>query len=274
MLFSERMQFYTKCVRVILLLLITISFLITLVVLGVDIDFLINGPDYVVKMITNVVNRIHEEEIVDAKQLSDALSEARWRLSIHIPLVVIAVVAILVSLVNLLGCAGAVNMSYSLLSGFTLFMVLFFIPYAYFGTYVFVQGEDSIMDNLVAEKISEYHLKNNSVFNLIIDTVQQDLECCGFKSSDDWGEYFPWSCCHGHTCHAENIFEDGCQPLIWSHLLETKSAVGVLGIALLITVIVIGLTAILSLCLCIVSRSHRPGKPTWCQTFEEDFELR
>ena len=44
-------------VRYALLLFIFISCMAALVVLGLDLDLLLNGPDYLSKIITNVVNR-------------------------------------------------------------------------------------------------------------------------------------------------------------------------------------------------------------------------
>jgi len=35
-----------------------------LAVLGIDLDFLVNGPTHIVSIISNVVNSINEEEIV------------------------------------------------------------------------------------------------------------------------------------------------------------------------------------------------------------------
>ena len=43
--------------RYLLMIFIVISCLAALVVLGLDLDLLLNGPDYLSKVITNVVNR-------------------------------------------------------------------------------------------------------------------------------------------------------------------------------------------------------------------------
>ena len=46
-----------KVTRYLLMLFILISCLAALVVLGLDLDLLLNGPDYLSKVISNIVNR-------------------------------------------------------------------------------------------------------------------------------------------------------------------------------------------------------------------------
>ena len=61
------------------------------------------------------------------------------------------------------------------------------------------------MDSFVTEKISQYS-HSEGIFNLVIDKVQRDLQCCGFKSSADWAGSFPPSCCLD-SCDGEECLE-------------------------------------------------------------------
>ena len=53
------MKSCTNLIRYSLLLFIFISCMAALVVLGLDLDLLLNGPDYLAKVITNIVNRFN-----------------------------------------------------------------------------------------------------------------------------------------------------------------------------------------------------------------------
>ena len=185
----------------------------------------------------------------------------------------VVVLSILLLLLNCLGCAGACLLSYSLLSGtevfnhcdniyssasgFTMFMFVSFILYACLALWIFANNmEDSVMDSFVTEKISQYS-KSEGIFNMVIDTVQRDLQCCGFKSSADWAGSFPSSCCLDscageecleveQECVLENIHTSSClemirytRPLLHcgvltvlllrSNLLQPDSMVGLIG---------------------------------------------
>ena len=241
----------------VLVIFICISTAAFLAVLGIDLNFLVNGPSHIVRIISNVVNTINEEEIVDEEQLNRVLEEAMWNRSMLIPLIVIAVIAVFIIVANLTGIVAAVGFQTKILVVYSIFVLLLFIPFAALAVYIFALGEDSVMDGFVAGKISEYHAKNNSAFNALIDIVQSGLKCCGFKSSDDWDGNYPRSCCPDkvgdEVCDEEKMYDNGCQKLIWDHLLETDSTIGILGISLLVIVIIMGITAILSCSLTIAS---------------------
>ena len=87
-----------------------------------------------------------------------------------------------------------------------MFMFVSFILYACLALWIFANNmEDSVMDSFVTEKISQYS-QSEGIFNLVIDTVQRDLQCCGFKSSADWAGSFPSSCCLD-SCAGEECLE-------------------------------------------------------------------
>ena len=166
-------------------------------------------------------------------------------------------------------------------------MFVSFVLYACLALWIFANNmEDSVMDNFVTEKISHYS-KSEGIFNLVIDTVQRDLQCCGFKSSADWSGSFPASCCLEveEECQLENVHSSSCLKMIRytslscnqvviiffirSHLLQPDSMVGLVGkilmegfyfslshagVTLLLVVAVVGATTALSFCLCLTAR--------------------
>jgi len=266
-----------KYMRYLLLLFIMTSCLATLVVLGLDLDLLLNGPDYLTKIITNIVNRLHQEEIVDQEELREVLLDARQSLWVHIPMLTILVISVMMLFLNCVGCAGACLHSYSLLSGFTMIMIVNLVLYLCLSLWIFVNNmEDSVMDSYVSEKITQYHL-GEGIFNLVIDTVQRDLQCCGFRKQSDWSGSFPASCCpdscagqgqgcllvEENLCVADSAYNTSCLEKIRSSLLNPGSSmIGVIGVSFLVAVGVVAVTTALSLCLCIAARRSRGGMST------------
>ena len=251
------MNVIIRCVQMSLQTLLLLSLVAPLIVLGLGIDYVVNGSDYVVKVVSNVINRIHNEEILDQMQVIYVLDRAKSDFFVHIILVAVVMGAVLLCIVLLIGCVGAIKMSYSLLSGFTLIMFLLLITSSCIASYMFFEKEDPFMDTLLKEKIADYYENRNSTFNIIIDLVQRDLKCCGFKSFDDWSEMFPSSCCPKRFCTSNNIFKENCQNSIKLHWLESDSVIGVIGISAVTSVIVIGLVTLLSCCICAASRNSR-----------------
>jgi len=264
------MKSFVNVIRYLLMFFILISCLAAIVVLGLDLDLLLNGPDYLSKVISNIVNRLHQEEIVNQEQLTEVLLDARQSLWVHIPMLMIMVISIVMLFLNCLGCAGACLLSYSLLSGFTMVMFVNMVLYLCLALWIFVNNmEDSVMDSYVSGKISQYH-HGEGVFNMVIDTVQRDLQCCGFKSLSDWSGNFPPSCCPGtcdgqgveclqveKECMGNNVYTSTCLEMIRSNLLEPGSMIGAIGLSFLVAVAVVGVTTILSFFLCISARrSH------------------
>jgi len=257
-------------IRYTLLLFILISSVTVLVVLGLDLDLLLNGPKYISKVITNILNRFHQEEIIEEEYLREALMEASQSLYLHLPLLLIVILSILILGINCLGCTGACLLSYSLLSGFVIFTLVIFILFLALTLWIFLSDmEDSVIDSFVSEKISEYN-SSQDLFNLVIDTVQRDLQCCGFKSASDWSGEYPHSCCDKvqEECGEENIYNSTCKEDIRSNLLQPTSVLGVIGVTLLAVLAAVGVTTLLSLCLCLVARRHRGER--WSPRSEEE----
>ena len=51
------MKSYINFIRYSLLVFLSLSSIVALVVLGLDLDLLLNGPEYLSKVISNIVNR-------------------------------------------------------------------------------------------------------------------------------------------------------------------------------------------------------------------------
>jgi len=253
-----------KIIRYTLLLSILISSILFLVVLGFDLDLLLNGPKYLSKVIAGVFNR-NQGEVINEKQLTADLIESTHSLWMHIPMVLIIILSIIALLLNLLGCTGACLLSYSLLSGFFIFTLVIFTFCLSLILWILLSRNDHpVIDSFMAEKISEYN-ETGGIFNRVIDSVQRDLQCCGFLSPSEWSDIFPASCCQDkcteqgcqeQDCVLENIHINTCKQLIKSNLLQPTSVIGIIGVLCIAVVCAAGVIAALSFCLCIAAKSY------------------
>jgi len=178
-----------------------ISFVCASIVLGLDVDLLINGPSYFLsKLVIRVSLSGKQVNEDDVEGLTNELVEARQSLWVYVPMMVVLVVATIVLFMSLVGCVGAATLSYAMLSGFSMFMFVTSMLAAAAIIWIFCGNmEDSIVDKFAMEKIEKYHKKEN-YFNFIIDYIQTDMECCGFKSPNDWRGSLPPSCCNSLLC--------------------------------------------------------------------------
>ena len=93
--------------------------------------------------------------------------------------------------------------------------------------------------------------KDGGPAELVVDTVQRQLECCGFLGVEDWareaetlvqvraarannrsvtsGMWLPASCCKEAACSLGNAFADSCQDKIRDNYLNPNNAIGLLG---------------------------------------------
>jgi len=254
-------------IRYTLLLIILLSSVTILVILGFDLDLLVNGPNYLSKVIANVLNRVNEEGVVSEDEVSASLKEYTQSLWMYIPMVLLVILSIIILLLNCLGCTGACLLSYSLLSGFCTFTVVVFVFYLSLTLWIFLSDIDnnSVIDSFMVQRIDQYD-KTGGILRLIIDSVQRDLQCCGFVSPSDWSKVFPDSCCQNQcpsegcedhvSCVLENIHNNTCKQVIKSNLLQPTSIIGIIGVAFIVVLAATGVTAVLSLCLCLAARSY------------------
>ena len=93
--------------------------------------------------------------------------------------------------------------------------------------------------------------KDGGPAELVVDTVQRQLECCGFLGVEDWAReaenlvqvraarannrsvtsvmWLPASCCKEAACSLGNAFAESCQDKIRDNYLNPNNAIGLLG---------------------------------------------
>jgi len=248
----------------------------TLVVLGIDLDLLLNGPNYLARLVTNTVNRWNKKLVVEEDDLSEvmtAASEIPW---VNIAILIIVAFSIILVFVILVGCVGACLISYSLLSGYIMAISIYLILLVAIAIWVFANcSEDSQLDKFFEDELSHNseHGGRTSLFRLVMDNLQRDLQCCGLKSHTDWledGRLLPPSCCPSscsasswdcvpltRVCKVEEAYTEGCLEVVRLQLLQPGTLIGTSGITLLSIFCLTILSLAFSLCLCVWARRSK-----------------
>jgi len=269
--------------RYTLLVFLCISTVAAFVVLGVDLDWLFNGPEFAAKVWSRIKERLAYEDILGSdSELQKNFLAAHESVWIQLFVILMVTMAVIILIVNLLGCVGSCVLSYSLLSGFTTFMListilavtsacLFFIP---------LRSSDSLsMEQMSLELIRQYQSGPNGAAHIIVDAVQRELQCCGYNSIDDWRlgmsmktqdklmertltTFLPASCCpiNERVCNNDNAFTTPCVDLMKESYLNYDNLLGLIGIFVIAVVSFICLTFISSFILCCIARRSRGTK--------------
>jgi len=267
------MNWCSRFIRQSFVVTLIISLIIAAVILGLDIDLLKNGPYYASMLIFKIMNKDGNSK-VSREEIMINLEEIQQSLWVHIPMLVLVFLCSLVIFMSIVGLLGAYFLSYSIMAGYAMFHFITCLFLGIIILYVFLNNMKNTVSNAyMEEKILQYN--SNSSFNLIIDFIQRDLECCGFRNPQDWDVY-PMSCCPKNelaeivqlvnctdgscettTCTEELAYTQSCLSAARKHFLDPSSFVGFLGIGLIAAAVVLTLNLVLSFILCLITRHRR-----------------
>ena len=98
--------------------------------------------------------------------------------------------------------------------------------------------------------IDKYKIEEGGSAKIVIDTVQRQLQCCGYDNILDWrpeessgsgvsgdnvtagGRGQPWlpaSCCNSPPCTDEKAFQEPCKMKLRENALNPNTAIGLVG---------------------------------------------
>ena len=99
--------------------------------------------------------------------------------------------------------------------------------------------------------IDKYKIEEGGSAKIVIDTVQRQLQCCGYDDILDWrpeessgsgvvsgdnvttgGRGQPWlpaSCCNSPPCTEEKAFQEPCKMKLRENALNPNTAIGLVG---------------------------------------------
>jgi uncharacterized membrane protein YgcG len=269
--------------RYIMLLFLCISMTLTLLVLGLDLDWLINGPAFMARICARIKERFSNEEVpADEEDLLKNLSLASESVWLQLFVIMVVAVTCVFVIINMIGCAGTCLLSYSLLSGFTIFMMLSSILAVTVACSLLLPLHSSKMDSplapLAIDLINKYKIEEGGSAKIVIDTVQTQLQCCGYDDMLDWRpeevaiigrgvsrdnvtirdqDWLPRSCCGAAPCTQDKAFREPCKLKLRENALNPNTAIGIIGIFVIILVSFIVSTFLISLIMCCIARRWR-----------------
>ncbi|XP_033118885.1 CD9 antigen-like [Anneissia japonica] len=186
----------------------------------------------------------------------------------------------LMMLIGFLGCCGSCLENTCLLCTFFMFLMLICILEVGGGLFAyFKQTEvETLIKKKMPESLSKYGSDNQ--VKKAIDTIQNDLSCCGVNGPLDWRNtsYYsendiPQSCCiNKNSCSMKNIPNSNTDIDFTTFNIKSEGCAGGLYVALqqnvtLVAGLVIGIGAvqvlgmIFSLCLCCAIRNSDKNYP-------------
>jgi len=264
-----------------MLLFLCLSMSLTLIVLGLDLDWLINGPAFMARICARIKERFNNEDVpADEEDLLKNLTLASESVWLQLFVIIIVAVTCVFVIINVIGCAGTCLMSYSLLSGFTIFMMLASILAVTVACSLLLPLHSPTMDSplapLAKDLINKYKVEEGGSAKIVIDTVQRQLQCCGYDDMLDWrpeegltnnvtigGRGQPWlpvSCCNSAPCTEDEAFQEPCKLKLRENALNPNTAIGIIGIFVIILVSFIFITFFVSLIMCCIARRWRGTK--------------
>lgn len=133
------------------------------------------------------------------------------------PAFALIIVGSIMFILGFTGCIGALRENICLLKFFSVILAIIFFLQLSLGVFVFVFQEK--VEGIVSEKIKTTieKYRDNVDLQVLIDGVQQEFECCGGSSYNDWQNnvYFncsspgaeacgvPFSCCRSDTLNTQ-----------------------------------------------------------------------
>ncbi|KFB48708.1 AGAP007209-PA-like protein [Anopheles sinensis] len=140
----------------------------------------------------------------------DEIRDITDEYNIVAPSILLIVFGSVVFLIAFFGCCGAIRESYCMTSTYSFFLILLVIAQIVIAVLVFVFiGDVTVAVKKGFERL--FQNRDNPLNRDLIDTIQQNLECCGKSSFLDYGVDFPQSCCSsGGTAPLCVPFARGC----------------------------------------------------------------
>ena len=176
-----------------------------------------------------------------ADQYKDVAENRNILVYTVVPLIVLVLVAIMIFIVSVLGLISACfNVKALIFIYGILLAVVVGLQVAGGVLVIFFKGP--VLTELGAGFIENLPTYNASdAFKKAVDTIQEQLQCCGVNSYEDWEDAstaIPESCCRSTGCDVTvttEIYEDGCLTKL-SGILEQSAAISI-SVAIILALI-------------------------------------
>lgn len=150
-----------------------------------------------------VVGGVSLAKITEFEQISDEHN-------IVAPSILFIILGSIVFIIAFFGCCGAIRESYCMTTTYGFFLMVLIIAQIVIAALVFVYvGDAREAFKKGFERI--FDQRDVPANRELIDTIQSNLQCCGVKSSLDWGISWPQSCCSSGTAPLCIPHTEGCR---------------------------------------------------------------
>ncbi|XP_044271316.1 tetraspanin-8-like [Tribolium madens] len=148
-------------------------------------------------------------------------------------------VGVIIFGIAFLGCCGAIKENGCMLTTYAVIMIVLLILQIVLGAMAFVaiKNDDKTLDKKVKEVVKDTfddYIKNpTEEKRKVIDTIQEDFECCGVDGSTYWTSHLkdvPASCYEDKDKQQTKLFKDGCAKRFQEVITYNIKVIG--GIAL------------------------------------------
>lgn len=145
-------------------------------------------------------------------------------------------IGVFIFLVSFIGCCGALQYNICLLETYSIFLMLLVLLQVMLACFIFLFIED-IQKDSGRSFVRMWRSRSSSrTSRMMIDMIQESLECCGSESPFDYSIEHPKSCCKGNVelCTRELSYTIGCR----NHLqVSIKSSAQVIAYMCLATAV-------------------------------------
>lgn len=140
-----------------------------------------------------------------------------------VPIIVICF-GVFIFVLSFFGCSGALQENCFLLETYSIFLLVLVVMQIVLSSLIFLFIDDINRDS-IRSFTKLWRLRSMPDKQIIIDMLQENLECCGSNGIFDYNfEKLPLSCCRkdAEFCLKENAFSMGCK----QHLFESIQSSG------------------------------------------------
>jgi len=174
---------------------------------------------------------------LDIGEITDHVNNTS-NLNLAVAPVLLIVVGCLIFVVAFLGCCGAVRESNCMLITYAIILLILFIVQIALGVYAFLLFKDSDTDikkdikKELLDVLGKY--KTDEDVRKVIDTWQEEKECCGVNGPEDWDPLeVPKTCCANQdVCNRENAYQKGCFDPFYDFLQTSVKVIGILFVVI------------------------------------------
>ncbi|XP_070504035.1 tetraspanin-6-like [Chironomus tepperi] len=170
--------------------------------------------------------------LLKVKELRSYLQNSHLEEATVVPTIVICF-GVFVFIISFFGATGACQESRILIDAYAISMLTLVLMQIVLASLIFLFLED-INQESVRNFSKMWRSRNGFDNQMMIEMIQENLECCGLNSPSDYNyQNIPLSCCtkESRACTIENAFKIGCKTHLKDSIQTSGQTISLLCIA-------------------------------------------